>query len=270
MMSSTAQRTLHRDAALDHLRAALVILVVLHHVAVTYSAVAPFYYVEPPFDDPMAFTVLGVFALLNQAWFMGALFFLSGLFAPASVDRRGPSRFLLQRFFRLGPAVLIGVFLLEPLARLGYFLMPETLTGVSRGPQISDYPGSLGLGPLWFAFMLLVFDAGYAGWRRLGNGSGDPKATPVPQFGLHRIVCSGADRRDVSVADDRADGAGVLPWDLHSEFPHDLAHCAVLGTFCSWRRRRASGLVEQASRMVRDLGFCTGCSLVLATFSPWR
>lgn len=34
---------------IDHLRAALVILVVLHHVAMVYGASAPFYYVEPPF-----------------------------------------------------------------------------------------------------------------------------------------------------------------------------------------------------------------------------
>ena len=61
---------------IDHLRAALVILVVLHHVAVVYGAiVVPFYYTEPPFKspgviDPLAYLALMVFALFNQAWFM--------------------------------------------------------------------------------------------------------------------------------------------------------------------------------------------------------
>jgi ABC-type transport system involved in multi-copper enzyme maturation permease subunit len=74
---------------IDHLRAALVILVVLHHVAVVYGAGAPFYYVEPPFNDPLAFLVLLVFVLFNQAWFMGALFLIAGYFTPGSLIGRG-------------------------------------------------------------------------------------------------------------------------------------------------------------------------------------
>ena len=86
----------------DHLRVALAILVVLHHVALVYGAGAPFYYVEPPFDDPPAFLVLLVFALFNQAWFMGAFFLLAGYFAPGSHDRKGPGSFLTHRLLRLG------------------------------------------------------------------------------------------------------------------------------------------------------------------------
>ena len=70
---------------IDHLRAALVILVVLHHVALVYGAGAPFYYVEPPFNDPLAFLVLLVFVLFNQAWFMGALFLIAGYFTGGGV-----------------------------------------------------------------------------------------------------------------------------------------------------------------------------------------
>ena len=49
---------------LDHLRAALTILVVLHHLAVIYSAASAFYYVEPP--DPVAQVLLVLFLLVNQ------------------------------------------------------------------------------------------------------------------------------------------------------------------------------------------------------------
>ena len=39
---------------IDHLRAALAILLVLHHVALVYGAsVVTFYYMEPPLDDPL-------------------------------------------------------------------------------------------------------------------------------------------------------------------------------------------------------------------------
>ena len=60
---------------IDHLRVALMILVVLHHVALVYGAsLEGYYYVEPPFTSPFAFKALLVFALVNQAWFMATFF----------------------------------------------------------------------------------------------------------------------------------------------------------------------------------------------------
>jgi glucan biosynthesis protein C len=49
----------------DHLRAALVILVVLHHLAVIYAANTSFYYVEPAYTDRLALVVLVLFELIN-------------------------------------------------------------------------------------------------------------------------------------------------------------------------------------------------------------
>jgi len=152
---------------LDNLRTALVALVVAHHLALVYGAFAPFYYTEPPFTDPLAFVVLGVFVLTNQAWFMGALFLLAGYFTPGSFDRKGMAAFLKSRLLRLGIPVVAAIFVIEPIARMGFFLMPESLTGISGPPTLAAYPELLGLGPLWFALMLLIFDLGYALWRRL-------------------------------------------------------------------------------------------------------
>jgi hypothetical protein len=45
----------------DHLKAALVILVVLHHIAVIYAGNTPFYYVEPAVRQPLALLVLVFF-----------------------------------------------------------------------------------------------------------------------------------------------------------------------------------------------------------------
>src|ERR1700742_3638037 len=64
---------------LDHLRAALTILVVLHHLAVIYGAAAVFYYVEPPVPkDQLASLLFSVFVLVNQSYFMGFFFLISG------------------------------------------------------------------------------------------------------------------------------------------------------------------------------------------------
>jgi glucan biosynthesis protein C len=169
--------TRDRLAYLDHLRAALVALVVVHHVALVYGSIAPFYYTEPPFEDASAYTWLGAFALTNQAWFMGTLFLLAGYFAPVSFDRRGAGPFVRARLIRLGVPLLVGMFVLVPLAAIGFFLMPASLTGITEPLTWSTYPELVGLGPLWFIAMLLVFSLGYTTYRSLPRASGAPRPT---------------------------------------------------------------------------------------------
>jgi glucan biosynthesis protein C len=151
----------------DHLRAALVILVVLHHLALVYGGIPPFYYFEPPTDDPLAGLLALVFVLFNQAWFMGAFFLLAGYFTPGSYDRKGPGSFLKDRLLRLGIPIILFIFVLSPISSIGYYLMPASLTGITTPLTWQAYPHLLGLGPLWFVAMLLIFSFGYAVWRRL-------------------------------------------------------------------------------------------------------
>jgi len=153
---------------IDNLRTGLITLVVLHHVAVVYGAVVtPFYYFEPPFNDPLAFLVLLVFALFNQSWFMGALFLFSGYFTPGSFDRKGLGPFLKDRLLRLGIPLIIFYFVLSPISWIGLWQMPASLTGITTPLTWQQYPHLLGMGPLWFVAMLLIFDFGYAAWRML-------------------------------------------------------------------------------------------------------
>jgi glucan biosynthesis protein C len=147
---------------IDNLRTGLITLVVLHHAAVVYGAFTPFYYVEPPIN-----LVLLVFGLINQSWFMGALFLLSGYFTPGSFDRKGPGSFLKDRLLRLGIPLIIFIFVLSPVASIGYWQMPASLTGITTPLTWQAYPHLLGMGPLWFVAMLLIFDFGYAAWRML-------------------------------------------------------------------------------------------------------
>jgi ABC-type Na+ efflux pump permease subunit len=160
---------------IDNLRAFLAILVVLHHVAMVYGAVLPmFYYMEPPFIapgviDPLAYLALLVFSLLNQGWFMGAFFLLAGYFTPGSFDRKGPATFLKDKLLRLGIPLVVFWFVLNPLSWLGLWLMPATLTGITTPPTWGAYLRFIGMGPLWFVAMLLVFSLGYAVWRMLAG-----------------------------------------------------------------------------------------------------
>ena len=98
----------------DHLRVALTILVVLHHLAVIYGASALFYYLEPPKNDTLASLVLLAFVLINQAYFMGFFFLISGYFTPGSVDQKGSDSFFKDRLLRLGIPLVVFMLVLGP------------------------------------------------------------------------------------------------------------------------------------------------------------
>lgn len=151
----------------DHLRAALVILVVLHHVGIVYGASTPFYYVEPPFTDPSAFLILFMFALFNQAWFMGALYLIAGHFTPGSFERKGSGSFTKGRLLRLGVPLLLWIFVLSPISSIGYWQMPAAMTGITDPLTWQAYPFLLGLSVAWFLALLLIFSLGYVAWRWL-------------------------------------------------------------------------------------------------------
>ncbi|WP_165422897.1 acyltransferase family protein [Ktedonosporobacter rubrisoli] len=158
---------------LDNLRVALTVLVVLHHLAVIYGATTAFYYVEPPGpQDRLASLVFLVFVLFNQAYFMGFFFLISGYFTPGSFERKTPGTFYKDRLVRLGIPTLAYVFVLSPLASISPLLSPTPGNFFHLTPLASwqQFPEALGVGPLWFAEMLLIFDLGYIIWRWLIRG----------------------------------------------------------------------------------------------------
>ena len=152
----------------DHLRAALVILVVVHHISLMYSAAGAFYYIEPPppavFPNGVLRLLLSIFVLFNQAFFMGALFLIAGYFTPGSFERKGPGPYLKDRLIRLGLPTLAFIFILSPIAMIGLYVMPSSLTGIT-GP----FTYRPGIGPLWFVEILIYFSIGYVAWRLIAR-----------------------------------------------------------------------------------------------------
>lgn len=177
-----ATKTASRLFFIDHWRAALIILVVLHHIAVIYGANTPFYYLEP--NDILASIVLTIFQLLNQAWFMGAFFLISGYFTPGSFDRKGSGSFLKDRLLRLGIPLLIFMFVLNPIASIGIYQMPASLTHITTPLTWQQYPYFIHVGPLWFVAILLIFDFGYAAWRAAtrNRATRPSTATVLPDY----------------------------------------------------------------------------------------
>lgn len=147
------------------LRVGAIVLVLIHHVALTYSGVAPWYYVEPT-ENFGVFIGFLVLVLFNQAFFMGLLFMLSGYFTPVSYDRKGFKRFLRNRFVRLGIPLIVYIFLLNPLATFaGYTYITQVYLEGIHIPYEDFYLSALNAGPLWFLQVLLLFVVGYGLWR---------------------------------------------------------------------------------------------------------
>ncbi|CAL9345339.1 hypothetical protein SUDANB121_00367 [Nocardiopsis dassonvillei] len=161
---------------IDNLRVALTVLVVLHHAALTYSNIPVWFYLEPVGDASAG--LLDLFIVLNQTYFMGLFFLLSGYFTPGSADRRGGRGFVRERLVRLGVPFLLFVLLARPL-----LMVPAYRGAVAEG-LVGDLPYWLFVlvsydpGPMWFVEVLLVFCLAYALVRRLRR---DRAQAPAPR-----------------------------------------------------------------------------------------
>ncbi len=146
---------------IDNLRTMLTMLVVLHHLAVTYTWSVGWYYHEP-LGEGAAFHVLSVFIRLTQAFFMGAFFLIAAYFIPGSYERRGALSFIDERILRLVIPLLIYRFGIAPAisVSVGWF-------AYDRRPSVAAYWDSERSGPLWFLELLLVLTAGWLLWQRV-------------------------------------------------------------------------------------------------------
>ena len=145
---------------IDNIRIFLTIIVILHHLAITYGAPGGWYYREFEVNqlDSITLTILVLFVAANQAYFMGFFFFLGGFFSARSLERRNSGSFLIQRFLRLGVPILVFVYLISPVLRffLRFILYdrPPTLTGLMSIYQSLDF--GIDLGPMWYVLLLIL------------------------------------------------------------------------------------------------------------------
>ena len=146
----------------------MVLLVVNMHACVTYSHVGGWYYKDPP--EPGLGVKLSFLCWQGhlQAFFMGLLFFLAGVFAHGACLRRGPAGFARERLLRLGAPAALYMLVIQPF--IAFFLLREPGDS-SIGERYLRYLSSgrvlSGSGPLWFAIALLMFSLALAVKRLL-------------------------------------------------------------------------------------------------------
>ncbi|MDF5757234.1 acyltransferase family protein [Spongiactinospora sp. TRM90649] len=161
----------------DNLRVALTALVVVHHVAVTYGGIDAWYYFEPAEDA--SGRLLDLMVALDQAFFMGLFFLISGYFTPGALDRKGGRAFFRDRLLRLGVPLLVFLVVLRPLVNFNAYPAVRAATGLPDVPYWLFYLLTWDPGPMWFVEVLLVFSAIYVVYRARGRRSpAGPAATP--------------------------------------------------------------------------------------------
>jgi surface polysaccharide O-acyltransferase-like enzyme len=141
---------------------ALIVLVVAHHAGQSFGPTGgawPIYNVERA-------PILDSFFTVNAAFFMGLFFLISAYFLPASFERKGPVRFLKERFVRLGTPIAALLIL-----GTAYGVVQVVSSGGSPWIMLQAVYASImedqHLIHFWFLDQLFVFSAVYFALRML-------------------------------------------------------------------------------------------------------
>lgn len=170
--------TTARTFFIDRLRVVLTVLVILHHTAITYGGSGGWFYREVHDSGTPTSLLLTVFCAVNQSFFMGMFFLFAGYFTPAALQRKGARQFVQERLVRLGIPLLVFGFLLGPLA---VALAEAPATGrVGERLRMLLSGGTFVIGPLWFAWALMLFAFGFAAWRHFRPEPMRHELRPLP------------------------------------------------------------------------------------------
>ncbi len=173
-VSATAEvqpKAVTRLLFIDNIRVFLTILVLLHHLMITYAGTGSWYYNEGR-QDWFTVKVGSWFCGLDQAYFMGLFLLISAYFVPGSFDRKGALHFFKDRLIRLGIPLAVFSWVINPL----FLYVAKVLAENYQLPFWSYFPGEyfqneplIGAGPLWFVEVLLIFSLVYVLWRLISS-----------------------------------------------------------------------------------------------------
>ena len=139
-----------RNNALDRARTFLTIIVLIHHAVIPYT-----YFGHTDAKSWLGFDMV---VLATDSFFMAMFFFLSGLFVWPSLAHRVPGAFARDRLLRLGLPFAIAALTLIPIAYYAIALRQQPDIGFAdfwwKTVTVGPWPS----GPVWFVWVLLVFD----------------------------------------------------------------------------------------------------------------
>ncbi|RWY47218.1 acyltransferase family protein [Mucilaginibacter gilvus] len=175
---------------IHHLKVVLTALVILHHATITYGAPGNWYFNEKT-QLLGAIVPMTAFVAVNQAFFMGFFFFLSALFIPSSYDKKGPGKFIADRFLRLGLPLVFYSFVLSPFLSFINYNYTGTHPKITYLQYLGGFDSWIDFGVLWFVAALLLFTLAYAVFRLFVDDRGISKPMPSVTKILTFAICIG-------------------------------------------------------------------------------
>jgi len=181
--------------ALHNLRAIVIVIVLAFHSVLPYLASLPT--IAYPFDSEpyqwLAFPIVDserwfgfdLFCAWQDVGLMSLMFFLSGLFVPSSLARKGGWQFSSDRLLRIGLPFAAAVIVLAPLAYYPAYRATALDPGLAaywrHWLALPFWPA----GPQWFLWLLLAFNI-LAATHRLVPGW-DQWLVRLANFGRHPL-----------------------------------------------------------------------------------
>lgn len=188
--------------ALSNLRAVVIVIVLAFHSVLAYLASlpavpyrfesAPYRWQAIPIVDSHRWFGFDLFCAWQDISLMSLMFFLSGLFVPSSLARKGCRTYLADRFLRIGLPLVIVAIVLMPLTYYPTYLV------TAADPSVDSYWQQwLALpfwpcGPQWFLWQLLALNVLAAGMYRfapawsqaLGRLAATARTRPIRFFAM--------------------------------------------------------------------------------------
>ncbi|KAF7375950.1 Acyltransferase 3 [Mycena sanguinolenta] len=143
---------------IDNLRSLLVALVIFHHAALAFGGIGSWPYVSP-YHPSKSSPILSLFVAVNQSYFMGMLFFLSGHLSAQSASRKSWTAFCADKLKRIGLPAVVYTLVVHPLVLI---LVWWSHHAPIQPALITYYRALNGVrGPVWYLAVLLFFDLIY-------------------------------------------------------------------------------------------------------------
>ena len=154
--------------ALGNLRGIVIVIVLAFHSMLAYLAslppqpfafdTAPYRWQATPIIDTARWFGFDLFCATQDVSMMSIMFFLSGVFVPMSLKRKGAWSFLSDRLRRIGVPLVIVVAVVIPIAYYPAYAVTAADPSVSAFWQHWQALPFWALGPQWFLCQLLAMN----------------------------------------------------------------------------------------------------------------
>jgi surface polysaccharide O-acyltransferase-like enzyme len=221
----------------SNLRAVVILIVVAFHSALPYLAsqppqpfafdAQPYRWIAFPIIDHERWFGFDLFCAWQDIALMPLMFFLAGLFAPASLGRQGALAYLANRGWRIGVPFLLAVALLSPIAYYASYRLtaadPTPLAFWQHWRALPMWPA----GPQWFLWQVFAMSALASALYHFAPRSGEALSRWVGQLNDRPLVFA-ASLTGLSALAYIPLALAFTPWEWSNIGPISFQYCRPL------------------------------------------